>query len=241
MPNQKQISSRPELPREDETMLTWFLGEGSCYFEKSTCGSMLDAMEQSSCTSIKCKKCKGVGILGCDDWLDPKSGSWCGACDGTGTLPVTMKRSKHALTAKPTKQNIGSNAKAPDNWALTTYAVVSRRINRMQVTSPQSVQVLAAFYGNAGTRWAQTENYSRIFPVIALTKAGVTLLKKSAGRALIQEQVTDVPQDAHEQLGQLHLVNRVQPEAGRTKLFSDGFDQAEGLYDIAVQDWLKAA
>lgn len=235
----KSTSDRPELSHEDETMLIWFFGEGSCYFEKSTCGSMLDALERDSCTSITCTKCRGAGIIGESDWTNPDSGSWCNSCNGTGCLPVTMKRSKHVLTAKPTQQNIGGNARPPDNWALTTYAIVSRRIDKMQTFTPVSVQTLCAFYGNAGTRWAQTEGYSRIFPVLALTRAGATLIKRSQGRVLLQDQIPDVPQDAHEQLGQLHLVNRVQPEGGRTKLFTEAFSQAELLVDIAVVDWLK--
>lgn len=230
-------SEKPALSAEDFAYISWFFTDGQCAFEKSPCGGMLDALERDSCTSIKCNKCRGAGIIGEDDWANLDNGSWCGACRGTGTLPIAMKRGKGALTAKPTKQNVGSNAKAPENWALTVYALVSRRINRLQQTAPVSVQVLAAFCGNAGDRWAQTEGYSRVFPVLALTRAGATLIKKSHGRVLLHDQIPDVPQDAHEQLGQLHLVNKVQPETGRSKLFIEAFAQAELLIDAAVSDW----
>ena len=229
---------RPILSSEDQASISWFFTDGQSYFERSPCGAMLDALERDSCTSIRCRRCRGEGIIGIErDYTDPEYAQWCSQCNGTGTLPVAMKRSKNQLTAKPTKPNIGSNAKAPDNWALTTYAVVSRRVNLIQVFAPVSVQVLAASFGNAGARWAATEGYNRLFPVLALTKAGATLIKRSQGRTILQDQESDVPRDAHEQLGQIHLVEKVQPEPNRTKLFTTAFKQAEALYFQACEDW----
>lgn len=231
---------RPAISHDDEVMLSWFFGEGSAYFERSPCGGMLEALERDSCVSQTCRRCRGVGVIGEDrDYTDPEYSQWCSSCNGTGTLPITMKRSKLALTAKPTKPNIGSNAKAPDNWALTTYAVASRRIDRMQTFSPVSVQTLAAFWGNAGSRWAEQDGFGRIFPVIALTKAGATLIKRSQGRSILQDQESDVPRDAHEQLGQLYLVEKIQSDPNRAKLFASGFSQAEKLVDQSILDWEK--
>jgi hypothetical protein len=232
---------KPALSNEDQASISWFFTDGQCAFERSPCGPMLDALERDSCTSMPCRKCRGAGICGESDWLDPESGQWCTLCNGTGTLPVVMKRSKHALTAKPTKSNAGSNAKAPENFALTTYAFVSRRINLMQVFAPVSVQVLAAYFGDSGYRWAQQDGRGRIFPVIALTKAGATLIKRSQGRTILQDQESDVPRDAHEQLGQLFLVESVQSDPNRAKLFTAGFKQAETLYDQAILDWNSTA
>ncbi len=235
-----KVTEKVVLPRDQEADLVWFLGVGSTCFEKSTCGSMLEALERDSCVSKTCGKCKGLGILGADEEYDyPGYGDFCGSCKGTGTLPVVSKRSKHALTAKPKTQSHGGNGKTPDDRVLTRYASVSRRLDKLQLINPVSVQVLAAHFGNAGTRWAQQDGYSRIFPVLALTQAGATLLKRSQNRALLVEQDTDVPKDAHEQLGQLHIIQRIQPDANRGKLFALAFEQAESLFDTAVSDYLK--
>lgn len=234
-----KATEKVTLPQHQESDLVWFFGSGQSAFERSTCGSMLEALERDSCVSKACARCSGQGIIGGDDFTAKGYGDWCDRCKGTGTLPVASKRSKHALTAKPKTQSHSGNGKTPDDRTLTKYASVSRRINRLQEINPVSVQVLAAFCGNAGTRWAQTENYSRIFPVLSLTQAGATLLKRSQNRALLVDQDTDVPKDAHEQIGQLHLIQKVQPDANRGKLFALAFDQAEALLDKAVVDYLK--
>jgi hypothetical protein len=239
--SKSRATDRPSLSIDDQASIGWFFTSGQCEFERSPCGAMLDALERESCTSITCKRCRGEGIIGSDrDFTDPEYSQWCSSCGGTGSLPVTLRKSKSALTAKPTKTNLGSNAKAPDNWALTTYAVVSRRINLIQVFAPVSVQVLAAYFGDSGSRWAEQDGHGRIFPVIALTKAGATLIKRSQGRGMLQDQESDVPKDAHEQLGQLHLINQIQPDPNRTRLFAAGFSQAEALYDQALENWHKS-
>lgn len=230
-----------EMPNNEAADLTWFFGPGSVKFERSTCGSMLEAMERDSCESKKCSQCKGQGILGIGmDVTETGYGDYCSRCNGTGSLPVASKRSKNVLTARPKSQSGGGYGKTPNDKTLTRYASISRRINRLQETDPESVQVLAAFYGNAGTRWAQTEGYSRVFPVLVLTQAGRTILKRSWTSATLQmyDSIPDVPQDAHEQLGQLHLVNKVQPDGARSKLFAEAFLQGERLLNTATENWL---
>jgi len=231
------------MPPDIESDLIWFLGRGQSAFERSTCGLMLESLERDSCVSKTCAKCKGQGVIGGDDYTLPDYGAWCEKCKGTGSLPVVLRRSKGALTAKPKTKSTHGTGKTPDDKTLTRYAACSRLINKLQQVYPESVQVLAAYYGNAGTRWAQTEGYSRIFPVIALTRAGETLIKKAHAKELLQdsEQDTGVPRDAHEQIGQLHLVNKIQPDGSRTKLFTEGFAAAERLMDTAIRHWLEVA
>jgi hypothetical protein len=229
------------MPPDQERDLIWFLGPGSSAFEKSTCGPMLDALERDSCTSKSCAKCRGIGVLGGDDYTSPDYGAWCPKCGGTGTLPVAMKRGKVPLTARPKASASHSSGKTPADKTLTRYASISRRINRLQEAHPESVQILAAYYGNAGTRWAQTDGYSRMFPVIALTIPGATLIKRALPSELIQTPELDrgVPMEAHEQLGRLYELNKTRPDGGRGKLFADGFIVGEKLLNVAIGHWLE--
>lgn len=237
----KQNRNKSTIPSQDESDLIFFFGRGACVFERSTCGPMLDALERDSCTSVSCKRCKGQGIIGLDDWSDPENGEWCRSCGGTGTLPVSSKRSKHSITVKPKKQSNYTSGKTAGDSVVTRFAGVSRRISRMFEIAPESVQVLAAFYGNAGTGWAQTEGYGRLFPVLSLTKAGQTLLKKATGKVLFQDdQREGLPKDAHQLLGDLDRVQKELPEAGRGKLFSDAYLQADRLMKQAALDWASA-
>lgn len=229
------------MPPDQERDLIWIFGVGSTCFEKSTCGSMLDALERDSCTSKTCAKCNGQGVVGGDDFTAPDYGAWCDRCSGTGTLPVVMRRSKAALTARPKSASGRSSGKTPADKTLTRYASISRRINKLQERRPESVQILAAYYGNAGTRWAQTEGYTRLFPVIVLTDPGATLVKRAHDRHLFQEgeRNTGVPLLAHEQLGRLHSENKTQPDGSRTKLFIEGEIAAEALLEISILDWME--
>jgi hypothetical protein len=233
-----KLKDKIEMPDTQEKALVWYFGIGQSAFEKSTCGSMLDALERDSCTSKLCSTCKGVGIKGGDDYAAPGYGDWCQKCLGTGSLPVAMRRSKHALTARPKAVSSSSNAKTPSDKTLTKYASISRQVNRLQETKPESVQILAAYYGNAGTRWAQTEGYTRIFPVIVLTKPGEMLVKRAQEVLQIGEHSSGVPRDAHEQLGQLHMLNKSHPDGSRTKLFIEGERAADKLMDVAILDWM---
>jgi len=229
-----------EMPRDQAGDLQWFFGVGSVAFEKSTCGSMLDALERDSCTSKQCSKCRGQGIIGGDDYTAPGYGDWCDKCKGIGTLPVTLRRSKLALTARPKSQSSSGVAKTPSDKTLTRYASVSRRVKRLQERAPESVQILAAYYGNAGTRWAQTPGYTSLFPVIVLTQAGISLIKRYSTKEVLQFvwSGSAADQDAHEQLGQMYGLNKAKQDSNITKLFQEGFLQAEKLVELATVDWL---
>jgi len=231
------------MPPDQESDLVWFFGDGQCEFERSACGPMLDALYRASGVSKPCAKCNGNGIIGDDlDFTAPGYGDWCDKCKGTGTLPIVSKKSKFPLTAKPKTVSGGGSGSEPNDKALTKYASISRKINRLQETHPRSVQILAAYYGNAGERWCGTPGYSRLFPVLVLTSAGATLIKrysiKEISKALWDSE--NAVHDAHEQLGQMHALNQVEPDSGRTKLFNEAFLQAEKLMETATVDWLAA-
>lgn len=131
----------------------------------------------------RCKTCHGDGRI---------AGEPCPACKGA-KVPLRMngeprrrppQRPRHrcglcgdALLLERRPVGLKSEAHpepsyTPDDVALQRFAQVSRYLRQCSV---ETVDVLAAFFGLSGYRWANTK-WGRLFAVVPLTDAGERML-----------------------------------------------------------------
>jgi hypothetical protein len=236
----------PELINlHDEAALQWFFGRGSTVFERSTFGAMLDRLDKDAHTSTPCTLCEGAGILeeggfaikkvGDDfDERTVEHGGWCPRCRGTGFTPVRTRKSKEALTARPSKPPIEGGGEAPDDTALTRYAVTSRRLSTVERSDPEAIEVLAAYYGDAGCRWGRTR-HGRLFAVYALTPAGCKLIKMA-----LEGRQDAIEMSDHERIGVAAELEQTQPKRQRRALLDAAAVQALELVRKAAVAWNAA-
>lgn len=110
-------------------------------------------------------------------WYDDGT---CKVCTGSGWIPRARKFPRAgALTARP-KQVAGSQAVEPSHDALERFGHVSRELRRI---SGEHQATLDGFFGLAGHRWADDPKRGRIWGVMALTKAGEKLIKRSRSKS----------------------------------------------------------
>lgn len=245
----KNKRSDSELSSNDATQLDWYLGVGACAFEKSPMGSMLERSWLLSEVSERCSQCNGQGIIdadhvpkdpkckkcsgGCEYCVNGKvvEGCWCSKCRGTGFNNVRIKNDRQQ-TVKLKKSAGREPGYTPEDWALTTYAIVSRYLNRLEGVSRESYQVLVAYHGDKGSRWSDTEQ-GRIFAVLPMTKAGKRLLKLAQTRA-----GADLGLTAAEQLATV-LGAKGGLNGEQLKLAAEAREEAWSKYAKACKLWNK--
>lgn len=244
----KKKKSVSEMGQTDALQLEWYLGPGQATFERSPFGAMLERSWLLSEVSERCSKCGGQGILdgdhvkpgkckhcsgGCDYCINGQvvEGCWCDKCRGTGFNNVRIRNDRNQ-TVKLKKSAGREPGYTPDNWSLTTYAAISRRLKALCDLSGVAYEVLTTYHGDKGSRWADTEQ-GRIFSVIPLTKAGRKLLK------LAQTNAGDeLGLSAIEQLGNA-LGRKGGLSADHLKLAAEAREQAWSAYFKACEVWNK--
>ncbi len=187
----------------------------------------------------RCRACQGDGRV---------AGVTCGACKG---LRVPMRKNGKPRVRPPLRPRascwscrgrlyhdrnpVGLKSEqrsepsyTPDDVALQRFAQVSRYLRQCSV---DTVDVLAAFFGLSGYRWANTK-WGRLFAVVPLTTAGEKLLRRLpnpqhiAEHQLLENHVADLEklqEKDHRQQAQerLELVTR----------------QAAELFKAAAAEW----
>ncbi len=237
-----QVRAGGLIPPADEAALSWFFGKGTTVFERSTFGAMIEQLDREAHTSRSCFACKGTGIAGSDggeQWTEELdegrkkivwgNGNWCHKCRGIGCVPVRKGASSEAVSVNVDDSAGHSGGYLPNDEALTRFAVMSRRVSLMPRTA---AIIFAAYFGDAGARWAPTGN-GRLFALYPLTEAGQKLLK-----SVQSEGDLDLP--PHERLGVLVELDRLQPKGNRRALLNAAASQALELLEAASMSWAQA-
>lgn len=177
----------------------------------------------------------------------------CWGCFGTGDEPLSAQPVQVADTG-------GSGVLANDS-ALTTFAITSRRADKVKRRSPALHAALAAFYGDTGARWALTE-FGRLFSLYYLTRAGQRLVawetkerarerkeKLKAEKKKAKKQKLKEPQKLEETPHLLPqeaiwtqaVAQQRQPHPERRKLLLQAQEQASELYQRAADAWISVS
>lgn len=177
----------------------------------------------------------------------------CWGCFGTGDEP---------LSAQPVQPaDSGGSGVLANDAALTTFAITSRRADKVKARSPALHAALAAFYGDTGARWALTD-FGRLFSLYHLTPAGQRLViwetkerarerkeKRKAEKAKakknkakpsrkVEETPHLLPQEA---IWTQAVAQQNQPHAERRKLLMLAHEQASALYQRAADAWISVS
>ena len=173
-----------------ERELVLYLTSDVSYFEHSTFGYALDALEDGAIIGRTCWKCHGVGILDephtvtcfIDHYtrekrhlakpLESPTGKDCDACEGTGN--IKSRRSPpgdELVTARPSVKRQEKAKEAPPDQVLMRYAAVSRRLSRMR---RELADALALAWGDSGE--AVAESLGRSWAATPVTRSGRALL-----------------------------------------------------------------
>ena len=191
----------------DAETLEWYLGRGQSVFERSPTGAVLDMIAMHAYTSIRCRTCRGEGIVGSIDiiprlkllWKEPekrplralieRAFSDCPECHGVGSIKVEegyrQVYSKEApfaplnpIDVKPRAASQASSKSAPDDEDLTRYASVSRRLAQLPRDAERIIRV---GWGPEGQSWADIMERGRVWAIVPLTREGSALLKANPG------------------------------------------------------------
>ncbi len=232
----------------DEASLEWYLSRGQSAFQRSTCGAMLERLQRDAFTSAQCAKCGGSGILeiggighdAAGRETRSEYGGWCDRCKGTGHTPIRTRNSRHELTARPKGLQRESEGYVPDDYTLTRFAIVSRRLGKVAEVSPESAQVLVAFYGDQGARYGRTR-LGRLFAVYPHTSAGQELALAAASEAkcvpLSHLERLEVQAELQHDMARLPAGKIDETHARRQRLLTEASKEAAALYHAAVAIW----
>ncbi len=223
----------------DANALEWYHGQGQSAFQRSTCGPMLERLQRDAFTSATCAKCHGVGIVEENGVIHDatgrekkikEAGGWCERCKGTGHTPVRVKASKNELTAKPKGSSSESEGYVPDDYTLTRFAIISRRMSIVENLSAEAARTLAAYHGDQGERWARTER-GRLFAIYSLTESGKALALRAA------EHAECLSLSYCDRIAFMAELQRKEPKPWRGQLLAGASREAAALYQAAVLIW----
>ncbi len=231
----------------DKEELRWYLTSGLSMFERSTFGAILDVLESRAYVSQKCHKCWGEGILSTDTKHRDQdgrvevlpSGSWCPKCKGTGCIPVRITsddlvviQTVHARTPGAS----GGYREAPQDEALTRYALVSRRLSRM----PVGLRIaLCAAYGDAGEAHSGTGLRGRAWACAPLTDAGRKLLQYARETRDAHPDRVHTNEEPVALLTAIAQLDGANPLPQRTKLLAKAVEDGWQTLLAAEQAWDK--
>lgn len=189
-----------------------------------------------------CAGCDGYGYLN-------ESGACCLKCRGSGQKLLASGKPRKRAQPRPRavrcwscagrlyldRHPAGVKAEAktepsytPDDAALQRFAQVSRYLRQCK---PDTVDVLAAFFGLSGYRWANTK-WGRLFAVVPYTAAGEAMLAKVSNPLDLDdhkllENVVDKLEKLTDQQHREHAQHRLEAVTR----------QAAEMFKSAAADW----
>jgi hypothetical protein len=228
---------------KEQSELTWYLSKGISMFERSTIGAILDKLELESCTSRKCRKCDGQGIVDepftCPDPKDPartitvQLGKWCPKCKGTAVEPVFLTPEEQKMIDSgewSSNDKEGTRSAVPDE-TLVRFAHVSRMLSLMPT---EHREVIEAAYGDEGDELSHGLK-GRAWAVTPLTKAGLELLRSERDRK--QTVGIVAPEKPVQCLVSLADLPKDKKHPERSKLLADAASEAEKMLKEAEAVW----
>lgn len=152
------------------------------------------------------------------------AGDPCGECLATGKRPQNVVEKDNGPE---------ENGYSAGEGALERFALVSRRMGRVEAVSKLLATVLRAFYGDTGARWGASE-HGHLFALYSLTPSG-----KKLARIGLEKNAPDMTEQ--ERIGVQASLQKQQPNANRRALLTAAANQATELYARAAQAWNASA
>lgn len=203
---EQQSTATEVVPRyspRDENDLLWYFGIGQTCFERSTFGGMLDRAAQFGSLKYRLPQEPVFGSQG----------------------QIIGNRS--SISARPTAEQREVSGYVPDDAALTRYAHVSATMMRVERRDTLAAAVIALLFGDAGQRWAATEQ-GRDGSLYRLTAKGKKLIAADKNPL----QITD-----EELIANICITNKKQPKAETTAALAVCARQASDLERRARAVW----
>ncbi len=214
---------RQRMTADDESNLEWYLGAGTTEFFRSSSGGMLERAKAFSPNRAHDEQGKLL-----DDKYDRRT-----ARPDRRKFLVARGADMQEVDARPTAEVQTSGGTEPSIKVLMRYALVSRRLARVDERSIQAGQVLRTYYGDAGARWGRTK-HGRIFSLYGSTPAGEALVKRVEG-----EEQSPVFLPFSERLGVIAALQSIggQSKAWRRLALAEADRQAWAMYGAARKCW----
>lgn len=219
------------ISREDESTLSWFLGEGETHFARSPTGPQIEHARIMSPNPVHDDRGNVLPDL-YERWEPPEVTREGDTIDGPMAVARGAMMQDH--DAQPTDPKRLNNAQAPDNRTLMRYASASSHLAKVDRADLQSGQVLRTYYGDAGARWGRTK-WTRLFSIYPMTPAGMGLVER-----VERETPSPVFLTAVERLGVIAELQGVKPEvkAWRRVALGAANRQANEMFARACQCWV---
>ncbi len=229
-PNSPQPTKK-SLSNDDAVDLEKYFCQYRSAFSRSITGPMLTRAELYSSGTFPCYYCQEF------PGINEKTGDWCKPCKGTGFISFHLK-GKEDITAYPTAEVVESKGYEPSLQLLQDYGRISRRLDGVKAAlGKEYLAVLEDYHGDLGARWGRTR-WGRLFAIYPRTKAGRALVIMATEEAKGENEVVLTPV---ERLGVQAELQRVKPSSERKRLLAACREQAEAMYDLAVQAYISTA
>lgn len=144
--------------REAERDLQWLMEYGTCAFERSPSGAIL---ERQRIRRIRHRPDPAILAARLDRarrhaWQEPPPG---------------------AITAQPIRETITSEREEPDMGVLVRYGAATRKLERVAEADPQAARALALAFGADGAKWARHER-GRVVALFPLVASGIAIVRR---------------------------------------------------------------
>ena len=213
----------PKMTTEEETELEWYLGSGTVEFFRSTTGTMLERAKAFSPRRVSDEQGKLLS-----DKYDRRV-----AHPARRRFMVARGAQMQEHDAQPTAEVQTPGGTEPTIKVLMRYALVSRRLARVDARSIEAGKVLRVYYGDSGARWGRTK-HGRIFSLYGSTEAGAALVRRVEK---VERSPVFLPFD--ERLGVIAALQSIpnQSKAWRRLALAEADRQAWAMYGAARKCW----
>jgi len=231
------------IPYYDQAELTWFYGEGTSCFERSSFGDQLHRAAVYAYWLEKCNVCFGTGFRETPDkllrafreGLGPFRDDFCDICRGAGHTKRARRSSRRPTVGRPGRAQVQSTDLVDRDWpTVERYGRISRRVFGL---SPSTRLTYGELWGSTGCHWETVKGRGREFAVWPLVDAGQRLLAQSY-EAVNRKRVLTKCEILHVEL-ELDQLCR-EPDARqlrRRKLLALARQQAAHAIQQADGDW----
>lgn len=194
----------PILSIRDENDLSWFFRQ--TLYERSTMGYLLERAKLF-------------------DLQAPAAPPWPTIVDGE------IVYGENEVTARPTAETREQSGHVPDDQELIRFAHVSRRIMQLKQRATVSADVLEAYLGSSGERWALTKQ-GRIVAVYAHTATGKKLVRHSLEQNAKSGAKLDLSPAER-----IEVIVLGKADTGRREALARALREAEALLRAAICAW----
>lgn len=207
-----------ELPMLGSALLERYFGYGR--MERSPFGAMLDAAQLYNRGAILNAKAEQATRM--------KRG------EEVSYVDLEFHESRE-ITARPTAEQRLNAKDGPDDEMLAMLGSASRRLAIVRAHDPLSYQVLEAYFGDSGSKWAGRKGQTRLSALIGFTVTGQQLRRRDERR----NRGAKLDLSPEERMG--NLVVQAESNAVLKAMVAQARVEALGLYRFAADLWAATA